>query len=226
MNTAGNIPPLIIFGASGHAKSVIDVVVAQSTYRILGLIDSSKEIGEQFFGCPILGKEHDLPRLMEEHQCTTVFVAIGENYLREVITNRLRNASPGLNLATLVHPSSVVSLAANISDGVVIMPGAVISADAKIGEGVIVNTSASVDHDSELRPYSSVAPQAALAGNVVVGPRTTIGIGASVSHKITIEADSVIGAGAAVVSDIPAGVVALGVPCRVVRQRSAEERVL
>ncbi|WP_304412082.1 acetyltransferase [Synechococcus sp. CB0205] len=45
--------------------------------------------------------------------------------------------------------------------------------------------------------------------------RSWIGIGASVIQQIRIGADVIVGAGAAVVSDLPDGVTAVGVPARV-----------
>ncbi|MEJ2582051.1 MAG: DapH/DapD/GlmU-related protein [Acidobacteriota bacterium] len=47
----------------------------------------------------------------------------------------------------------------------------------------------------------------------------TVGIGASIVDSVTIGRNSVIGAGSVVTKDVPPGVVAYGVPARVVRRR-------
>ena len=61
---------------------------------------------------------------------------------------------------------------------------------------------------------------------ITVGDDVWIGAGAVILPGVTIGADSVIGAGSVVTRSIPAGVVALGNPCRVVREIADEERSL
>ncbi|MEA2427574.1 MAG: maltose O-acetyltransferase, partial [Thermoleophilaceae bacterium] len=56
-----------------------------------------------------------------------------------------------------------------------------------------------------------------LAKPIDIGPNAWLGGGALVCPGVTIGADSVIGAGSVVTRDVPAGVVAVGNPCRVLR---------
>lgn len=55
---------------------------------------------------------------------------------------------------------------------------------------------------------------------IQIGNRVWIGAGVIVLPGVTIGDDSVIGAGSVVTKDIPAGVVAVGNPCRVLREIS------
>jgi maltose O-acetyltransferase len=56
-----------------------------------------------------------------------------------------------------------------------------------------------------------------LASPITIGDRVWIGGGAIICPGVTIGEDTVIGAGSVVVRDIPARVLAVGNPCRVVR---------
>ena len=53
---------------------------------------------------------------------------------------------------------------------------------------------------------------------ITIGPRAWIGGGTIVLPGVTIGADTVVGAGSVVTRDLPAGVVAVGNPCRVLRK--------
>ncbi|GAA2246949.1 sugar O-acetyltransferase [Herbiconiux moechotypicola] len=59
---------------------------------------------------------------------------------------------------------------------------------------------------------------------VTIGSNVWIGAGALIMPGVSIGDDSVIGAGSVVTRDIPAGVVALGAPCRVVREIGEHDR--
>ena len=60
--------------------------------------------------------------------------------------------------------------------------------------------------------------------DVHIGKNVWIGGGTVIVPGVTIGDDSVIGAGSVVTRDIPAGVVAVGNPCRVLREISAHDR--
>lgn len=60
---------------------------------------------------------------------------------------------------------------------------------------------------------------------IVLGDNVWLGGGAIVCPGVTIGADTVVGAGAVVTGDLPAGVVAAGVPARVIREIGEADRV-
>ena len=63
-----------------------------------------------------------------------------------------------------------------------------------------------------------------VAKPIRVGNNVWIGAGSTVLAGVTIGDDSVIGAGSVVTRDIPSGVVACGVPCRVMRKIGPDDR--
>jgi maltose O-acetyltransferase len=60
---------------------------------------------------------------------------------------------------------------------------------------------------------------------IVVGDNVWLGGGVIVCPGVTIGDDTVVGAGAVVTRDLPAGVVAAGVPARVIREIGDDDRV-
>jgi len=62
-----------------------------------------------------------------------------------------------------------------------------------------------------------------LAAPITIGDNVWIGGGAIICPGVTIGENSTIGAGSVVTRDIPAGVVAVGNPCRVLREASAAD---
>ena len=55
---------ILIIGASGHAKVVIDIIEQQNTYKIVGLVDSFKQNKTKLFKYLVLGKISDIPKLL------------------------------------------------------------------------------------------------------------------------------------------------------------------
>lgn len=218
--------PLLLIGAGGHARAAADVIKAEGRYSITGLIDSFQNPGALCFGYRVLGREQDIPRLCQQFNVYNAIVAIGDNYQRWAMMERITAAVPNINFISAVHPSAIVAADIKLGSGVVIMPGAVLVTGCEIGDGCLINTAASLDHDGYMAGYSSLAPGVVTGGRVRIGQRSSLGLGAKVIHNITIGADTVIGAGALVLRNVPELVVAYGYPCRVVKQRAPDEPYL
>ena len=96
--------------------------------------------------------------------------------------------------------------------GVFLDPGPITIGDgAQIGPNVQLLTA---DHPLDAR-VRSAGPE--LARPIDIGKRVWLGGGVIVCPGVSIGDDSTIGAGSVVTRDVPAGVVAVGNPCRVIR---------
>ncbi|RLA94465.1 MAG: hypothetical protein DRG83_19700 [Deltaproteobacteria bacterium] len=207
--------PLLIYGASGHAKVIIDIIEREGRYEIKGLIDDNpKKSGENFFGYPIIGGGEILgDATYHDHW---ILLAIGGNLTRKKIWDRLR--SLGYKFASAIHPSAQIGRDVRIGEGTVVMANVVINPSTRVGRNAIINTGATVDHDCDIGDFVHISPGAHLAGGVSVGELTHDGIGASVIHGVKIGKKAIIGAGAVVISDVPDGVTVVGVPAEAIER--------
>ncbi len=207
---------LLVYGASGHGKVIIDIVIKEEQYRIIGIIDDDPKLWKgEFCGYPVIGGENVLKD--KTYRDSKLILAIGENAARKKLWQTINALD--YELACAVHPSAQIGRNVFIGVGTVIMANTTINSGTKIGENAIINTGATVDHDCVLEDYVHISPGAHLAGNVRVGELTHIGIGASVVQGVKIGRNVIIGAGAAVIDDIPNDVTAIGVPARVIKRQ-------
>jgi len=203
-------PRLVLLGAGGHGKAVLDLLTAAGMHEVAGLVDAAPRV-MQVLGHPVLGTEDALPAL-HAAGVAAAHPAIGDNAARMAAGGRLEAA--GFVLPSLVHPAALIGTGAVLGAGAVVMARAVVGPEARIGRLVLINTGAIVEHDCELGEGAHVGPGAVLAGHVRVGARVLVGAGAVIAPGVSVGADARIGAGAAVTRDVPAGATVGGVPAR------------
>jgi UDP-N-acetylbacillosamine N-acetyltransferase len=210
--------PLVIWGASGHARVVADAVRLLGIYSIVGFIDdvNPERKGTSFCGARVLGGQEEL-RSLRDSGVRHVLLGFGDCQARLRRSELIREM--GFQMPTIIHPRTVVARDVEIGDGTVVMAGAVINACARVGDNAIINTLASVDHDCVIGDGVHIGPGAHLGGGASVGRASWIGIGAILKDRVRIGDSVIIGAGAVVLKDIPDGVTAFGVPARVITQQ-------
>jgi len=205
-------PALVVIGASGHAKVVIDIVEKEGRNRISYLVDDNVALhGTSFFGYRVTGAISSILAGTAGER-PMALVAIGDNSARMRIASWLRGN--GVELARAVHPQSQIGRGAVIGAGTVIMAGAVVNSDAVVGENVIVNTGATVDHDCVVGDGVHLAPGVHLCGGVRVGAGAFIGAGSVVIPGIRVGGNAIVGAGSTLLEDVSENVKAAGSPAR------------
>ncbi len=209
----------LVLGGGGHARVVIDSLLAQDAASVEGVLDADHSLwGTSVLGVPVLGDEALLPD-MARRGITHFLVGLGgaaDNRARSRLFEMGRGA--GLTALNVCHPSAVCSSFARIGAGSMLLPCAIVNAGAELGMNVIVNTGAVVEHDCTIGDHAHVATGARLSGGVQVGKLAHVGVGACVRQELTIGEGAIIGAGAAVVKDVAPWTVVVGVPARLFRR--------
>ncbi|MEY4702801.1 MAG: hypothetical protein RIR96_698 [Bacteroidota bacterium] len=215
---------LIIIGSSGHAKVVLDIFEKMNQYEFIGFIDSHKQAGEKILGFPVLGNEE----ILREHSpnSTMLFIAIGDNWTRQKVKERISENHPLFSYANAIHPSAQIGMEVTLGQGTAIMAGAIVNPCCSIGSFCLINTRASLDHDSQMGDYSSLAPGVTTGGNVRIGASTAVGIGANIMHGVTLGEHVVVGGHSFVNKNIGDQVVCYGTPAKIIRNREMGEKYL
>lgn len=204
---------VIVLGAGGHAKVLIDALQAHSI-PIRGILDNDpgKQSGD-ILGVPVLGTDEKLSA-WQPHEVVLVNAlgSIKSPQPRASLFESLH--AQGYSFLSVVHPSAMVSPHAHLGEGVQIMAGAVVQAGARLGNDCLVNTGALIDHDCIIGDHTHVAPGAIFSGDVIVGSHAHIGAGATVIQGVHIGNRCLVAAGAVVIHDVPDGIRVAGVPAR------------
>ena len=201
---------LIIIGAGGYAKSVLDSIDYYN-YRIKGFIDEYSDKKEHL-GYPIIAKKLiDIP----EKEKYFYFIAVGSNVHRKVWYDRLKEL--GLRTINVVDKSAIISPQAKIGTGCFFGKLSVVNAGTTIHNDCIINTKALVEHGCEIFSHVNISPNAVVNGDVKVGTGSWVGSSSVTNGQLEIGEWSMIGSGAVVTKNVDSGVTVAGVPARVIK---------
>ena len=196
---------LLVVGAGGHAKVVIDAARA-ARIEVAGVVDPQP-------GDNLLGVE--IAESPARFDADAFIIAIGNNRTRAAFFSEYLET--GLRPATVIHPSTVIAEGVTIGAGTFVAAGVVINVDTVIGDDAILNTSCTVDHDCIIGDHAHIGPMSGLCGGVRIGVGALLGVGCSVIPLRSVGDWAIVGAGSAVVDDVPDGDSHAGVPARSIR---------
>ena len=209
---------IIIVGAGGHAKVIIDIIEEQGQYDIIGISDLQMGVGEEFAGYPILGGDEVLKFYFNKgvRNAANGVGGYRDNVNRTKVFKAVKEI--GFDFPPVIHPSAVISKSSNIGDGCVIFPGVSINSAVDVGANVIIATNASIDHDTRVGDHVLISAGVTLGADIFIEEGTLFALGSKVISGVCISRDIVVGAGAVVTNSLKERGVYLGCPARIQKQ--------
>lgn len=202
-----------------RARVVIDHLAWHfaDQYRIKGFWDDGKPAGSTGPGGHlVLGTVADGIAALSGTDAHA-FLALGTYFSWRAceLLDQLRRA--GVTVPSLLAPSAHVSPTARIGANALVMPGVFVGAEVEIGDLFTAHGGVIVEHHGRIGDNVLLGPGTVLSGLVDVGSHCFLGAGTRAIPEIRIGAGTFTGAGSVVVRDLPAGMVAMGMPARILR---------
>jgi len=200
-----------IYGASGFALQIWEAVKLNRGLlysQMEGFIDATIAEDAELLGYPVYCKEEVLFKYPKQE--TACFVGFGAQKERIQVLNKLK--SSGIELPTILHPSSCISEFAEINAGCFIASNVCIDPKTVIGFGSIINNGSIVSHNTVIEDYVQVCPSVSIAGRCRLEYGSFIGIGACILPDIQIGRLALVGAGSTVTRNVPRNEIVYGTP--------------
>jgi sugar O-acyltransferase (sialic acid O-acetyltransferase NeuD family) len=202
---------MIIVGAKGFAKEVLEVVLQDDTIKNIVFYDDINSFTEELIynTYPILRSLEEARQYINE-QDKHFTIGIGNPQLRKKMMDMF--LSIGGVYTSTISVFSHLGRYNSLADGVNVMHGAIIANDAVIGKGCLIYYNAVITHDVVLGDFVEVSPSATLLGRCKIDDYTHIGAHATILPDISIGKNVIVGAGAVVTKDVPDNTMVAGVP--------------
>lgn len=217
---------IFLFGGGMHGHTCIDVIEKQGKYEIIGIIDSQKTIGTFINGYQIIGRMEDLPKLITKYNIKKGFIAIGDNWVRNILSREIYSYDPDFEFINAIHPTAVFGKNIRLGKGILIGAQTFISSSCVIGNFCLIHHKVLLGLHNQLGNYSSISLGSLTGGKVTIGENSAITICATIQDRLNIGSNSVIGSGSLVLNDLPDNVVAYGRPAKCIRSRCVEDPYL
>lgn len=211
---------MIIIGAGGYAKELIDILATKYGYtdKNLFLFDDVNLERNSLFGFTIIHTIKEVTQIFNEVS-VDFCLGVGTPETRYLLNKKFERL--GGKPKSIISPNALIgNFDVLVGNGSCIMANATISNGSHLGKGTLINTDVLVGHDVKIGDYCDISPGAKLTGHCKIGDYVSVATGACILPKVNVGKNSFIGAGSIVTTDIPENSVVVGViQSRVVSKR-------
>jgi sugar O-acyltransferase (sialic acid O-acetyltransferase NeuD family) len=210
-----NPQPIVIVGAGGFGREILDVIraidPAGSQWSFLGFVADIKpksqvlkRIDANWIGT--------VSNFVSKPRSGHFVIGIGDPKTRRQLAKLFTDV--GMRPATLIHPSSTIGADVEIGEGSVICSHVSVTTNVRIGSHVHLNLNSTVGHDTNIGHFVTINPLSAVSGDVKIEDGVSLGTNSAVIQGLTIETGATVGAGAVVVKKVDAHSTVVGVPAK------------
>lgn len=203
-----------IYGASGLGCEFYDIAIRRNKISLLweDIFFIDDDIEKKYVNGIKCYRLEDLINSEQKFEC---IIGIGEPIIRKKIMAKLNNF--GVNLATLIDPTAIISPTAKINQGCIICENTTIHCNVEIGSNCLIQPFCCIGHDIKIGNHTVLSPFCAPGGQSNFGDCVYVGMHSSIKELVTVGDGAIISMGAAVFRDVPADSTVVGNPARVTR---------
>ena len=202
---------MLIVGAGGFARELIDVVLEQYSMEEIAFFDDVNSI-TNLYGCRVLKTENEVKEWFSLHG-SQYCLGIGTPHLRQKMAAKFTDL--GGALTSIISQNAFVGkVNVDIADGATILHHATIANGVKIGKGALIYHKVQITHDCRIGEFCEFSPGATLLGKVELGNHVSCGANATILPKLKIADEVIIGAGAVVTRSILNKSIVKGIPAK------------
>lgn len=210
---------LLIYGAGGAGRELAFSLSlerdADKRWRLKGFVDDDKSLwGSTINGLPLRGGFEWL----SDNGGSIAIATVGNPARKRELVQQLKQVK-NIFFPLIIGPNSIVSDLVEFGEGCIVsLSFNWISPNVKLGNFVFVNCSTRIGHDVAIGDYTTIFSDIDISGGALIGSDCIIGSGVTINPEVKIGDGSIIGAGSVVAKNIPAKVIAAGVPARVIKE--------
>lgn len=205
---------MIIAGAKGFAKEVLEVVIQNNPDEdIVFFDDVSSDLGPTLYSkFPILRSRMELKNYIET-MSPRYSLGLGLPKNRKLLYDIIESLGGELT-SVISSKASIGQFGIEIDKGVNVMQGVVITSSVRIGKGVLLNINSTIGHDSTIDDFVEICPGVNISGNCHIGEHTFIGSNSTIFPGVRIGSNVTIGAGSLVTKDVSDNLLSYGSPAK------------
>lgn len=204
---------ILIVGAGGLGKEVVDLINDIGGYEIVGFIDDNVDKKDTVINhIPIVDT---LEHISQYRSVDCVAIAIAD----PAVKRKVYEYSMGIDFyyPNLIHPTVILGRDVKMGIGNIIGAYSIISTEVKLHDFVTINPQCGIGHESEIGSFTTLYWNAHIGGNTYILENCELGSQSCVIQGLRVTDNVLLGAGAVVVNNIDCSGTYVGVPVRKIK---------